>query len=79
MSDTPEAAPLPTEIGEFLTHLAKERDLSANTVSAYTRDLTEFSTWLAHTHGIGGWDWNELSRTSIRGYMAHLTRRGLAG
>ncbi|WP_434478315.1 tyrosine recombinase XerC [Gemmatimonas sp.] len=78
MSDMPEAAPLPTEIGEFLTHLAKERDLSANTVSAYTRDLTEFSTWLAQTHGIGGWDWNELSRTSIRGYMAHLTRRGLA-
>ncbi len=78
MSDTPEAAPLPTEIGEFLTHLAKERDLSTNTVSAYTRDLTEFSTWLAHTHGIGGWDWNELSRTNIRGYMAHLTRRGLA-
>jgi integrase/recombinase XerC len=70
--------PLPTEIGEFLVHLEKERDLSPNTLSAYTRDLREFSTWLAQTHGENGWNWNELSRTSIRGYMAHLTRRGLA-
>ncbi|WP_306518977.1 tyrosine recombinase XerC [Gemmatimonas sp.] len=70
--------PLPTEIGEFLVHIEKERDLSPNTLSAYSRDLREFSTWLAQTHGEQGWDWNELSRTSIRGYMAHLTRRGLA-
>lgn len=72
------AAPLPTEIAEFLTHLEKERDLSPNTVMAYRRDLREFATWLAQTYGAGGWDWNELSRTSIRGYLAHLTRRGLA-
>lgn len=76
--DAPSHAPLPTEIGEFLVHLEKERDLSPNTLSAYTRDLREFSTWLAQTYGEQGWDWNELSRTSIRGYMAHLTRRGLA-
>jgi integrase/recombinase XerC len=71
-------APLPTEISEFLTHLAKERDLSAHTVSAYRRDLTEFSGWLAATKGIAGWEWESLGRTDIRGYMAHLTRRGLA-
>jgi integrase/recombinase XerC len=70
--------PLPTEIAEFLRYIEKERDLSANTVGAYTRDLREFSAWLAATHGVDGWDWNALSRTSIRGYMAHLTRRGLA-
>lgn len=70
--------PLPTEIAEFLTHLEKERDLSPNTVQAYRRDLKEFAVWLAQTYGIAGWDWNELTRTSIRGYMAHLTRRGLA-
>lgn len=78
MSDPATATPLPTEISEFLVHLEKERDLSPNTLGAYTRDLREFSTWLAATHGIDGWDWNELSRTSIRGYMAHLVRRGLA-
>ena len=71
-------APLPTEIGEFLVHLQKERDLSANTLSAYTRDLREFSTWLAIAHGMNGWDWNTLGRAEIRGFMAHLTRRGLA-
>lgn len=78
MSDEGAEVPRPTEIGEFLVHLEKERDLSPNTLAAYTRDLREFSTWLAQTHGERGWDWNELSRTSIRGYMAHLTRRGLA-
>ena len=70
--------PLPTEIAEFLTHLTKERDLSPNTVSAYSRDLREFSGWLGSTHGIAGWDWNALGRADIRGFMAHLTRRGLA-
>ncbi|MFN5583406.1 tyrosine recombinase XerC [Gemmatimonas sp.] len=70
--------PLPTEIAEFLVHLEKERDLSPNTLVAYTRDLREFSSWLAQTYGINGWDWNEITRTSVRGYMAHLTRRGLA-
>jgi integrase/recombinase XerC len=73
-----EEAPLPTEISEFLTHLAKERDLSAHTVSAYRRDLKEFSGWLAATKGIAGWEWESLVRTDIRGYMGHLTRRGLA-
>lgn len=71
-------APLPTEIGEFLTHLAKERDLSPHTVLAYRRDLTEFSTWLAQTHGDAGWSWEQLTRTTMRGFLAHLTRRGLA-
>jgi integrase/recombinase XerC len=59
--------PLPTEIAEFLVHLEKERDLSPNTLVAYTRDLREFSSWLAQTYGINGWDWNEITRTSVRG------------
>lgn len=69
---------LPTELSEYLTSLAKERDLSPNTLLAYRRDLGEFSTWLAERHGIDGWKWEELGRTDIRGYLAHLTRRGLA-
>ncbi len=69
---------LPVEIDEFLTHLAKERDLSPNTISAYTRDLGEFSTYLAATKGTASWDWNDLGRAEIRGFMAHSTRRGLA-
>ena len=71
-------APLPAEIDEFLIHLAKERDLSPNTVLAYRRDLREFSTWLAATRGADGWQWDALGRTDIRGFLAHCTRRGLA-
>ena len=83
MSDTAEAdhaniAPLPVEIDEFLTHLVKERDLSPHTVGAYRRDLREFSTYLASTKGTASWDWNDLGRAEIRGFMAHETRRGLA-
>ena len=75
--EVPDTA-LPAEIDEFLVHLEKERDLSPNTIVAYRRDLREFSTWLASTHGIEGWQWNALGRTDIRGFMAHCTRRGLA-
>jgi integrase/recombinase XerC len=84
LNDDPSSAtdaqltPLPVEIAEFIEHLTKERDLSPNTISAYTRDLREFSAFLAATRGIAGWEWNALGRTDIRGFMAHLTRRGLA-
>ena len=77
-TDAETITPMPVEISEFLMHLAKERDLSPNTVSAYQRDLREFATWLAATHGIAGWQWQSLGRSDIRGFMAHLTRRGLA-
>ncbi len=79
MTDAPVVeSPLPAEVDEYLVHLAKERDLSPNTIMAYRRDLRDFSTWLAATHGIDGWKWNDLGRTDIRGFMAHCTRKGLA-
>jgi integrase/recombinase XerC len=71
-------APLPTEVEEFLVHLAKERDLSPNTLAAYRRDLRDFTTWLSQSRGMESWDWNALGRAEVRGWMAHLTRRGLA-
>lgn len=77
MSEAPESA-APGEIDEYLVHLAKERDLSPNTVDAYRRDLREFCTYLAGVKGTASWDWNDLGRAEIRGYMAHCTRRGLA-
>lgn len=69
---------LPPEVEEYLTHLEKERDLSPNTLAAYRRDLRDFTTWLAHTRGTDSWTWDALSRAEIRGWMAHLTRKGLA-
>lgn len=79
-NDASEASekPLPVEIEEYLVHLVKERDLSPNTVNAYRRDLREFSGYLAGVKGTESWDWNELGRVEIRGYLAHCTRRGLA-
>jgi len=75
---SPPQTPLPPEVEEYLVHLVKERDMSPNTVSAYRRDLRDFSTYLATLKGIAGWDWNTLGRTEIRGFLAHCTRRGLA-
>ena len=69
---------LPIEISEYLVALAKERDLSPHTVSAYRRDLREFCRYLAGIKGTEGWEWNALGRSDIRGFMAHNTRRGLA-
>ena len=46
---------------------------------AYERDLREFTRCLARqTSGIAAWDAVELGRTDMRGFLAHLTRRGLA-
>lgn len=78
IADHAPTTPLPVEIDEFLVHLAKERDLSPNTISAYTRDLRDFSQYLAAAKGTASWDWNELGRVEMRGFLAHCTRRGLA-
>lgn len=72
------SASLPDEVQEFLTHLAKERDLSPNTLVAYSHDLAEFSRFLAQSRGTEAWDWASIDRRDLRAWMAHLTRAGLA-
>jgi integrase/recombinase XerC len=75
----PEAAPaLSPEVEEFLVHLAKERDVSPNTLKAYARDLRELSTFLAGFYGARAWSWQTVDRLAIRGFLAHLARRGLS-
>jgi len=64
-------------VAEFLVHLEKERDVSPNTVKAYARDLEEFVVYLTSYYGGRAWSWQGLDRLTMRGYMAHLTRRGL--
>jgi integrase/recombinase XerC len=81
--DTPAAEALavpvrPDAVAEFLSYLEKERDVSPNTVLAYGRDLDDFCGWLARDGGIDGWQWEQVDRLAVRGFMAHLTRRGLA-
>jgi integrase/recombinase XerC len=65
-------------VAEFLEHMEKERDVSPNTVSAYTRDLAEFTAYLGSFYGTAGWSWQGVDRLAIRGYLAHLVRRGIS-
>ena len=78
LDNAPPERPLPPEIAEYLTHLQKERDMSPHTVSAYRRDLRDFTTYLATSKGVDSWDWNDVGRVEMRGFLAHATRRGLA-
>lgn len=65
-------------VTEFLTHLEKERDVSPNTLQAYTRDLEEFVSFMGNYYGARAWSWGGIDRLAMRGYLAHLTRRGLS-
>jgi integrase/recombinase XerC len=72
------AAVVPDEVADFLTHLAKERDVSPNTVKAYTRDLHELCEFLAGYYGTASWSWQGVDRLAMRGFLGRLARRGLS-
>jgi integrase/recombinase XerC len=67
----------PGDVTEYLRHLAKERDVSPNTVKAYERDLHEFVQFLAGYYGTAAWSWEGVDRLAMRGFLAHLQRRGV--
>ena len=71
-------APVPAEIADFLTHLAKERDVSPHTVKAYGRDLAELCEFLAGYYGTESWSWQGVDRLAMRGFLGRLARRGLS-
>ena len=71
------SAPVPEDVAEFLRHLAKERDVSPHTVLAYRRDLAEFVGFLGGYYGTGSWSWQGVDRLAMRGFLAHLNRRGV--
>jgi integrase/recombinase XerC len=62
---------------EYLRHLAMERDMSPNTVRAYSRDLGAFEGFLAGHYGTSEWSWEGVDRLAMRGFLAQLQRRGL--
>jgi integrase/recombinase XerC len=64
-------------VADFLLHLEKERDVSGHTLTAYRRDLEEFTEFLARYYGNQSWSWNGVDRLAIRGFLSHLTRKGL--
>src|SRR5215218_8954875 len=65
------------EIADYLEHLAKERDVSPNTVRAYDRDLREFVAFLGRYYGGDAWTWQGIDRIAMRGFLGHLSKRGL--
>src|SRR5215217_719314 len=65
------------EIADYLEHLAKERDVSPNTVRAYERDLREFVAFLGRYYGGDAWTWQGIDRIAMRGFLGHLSKRGL--
>jgi tyrosine recombinase XerC len=67
----------PGDVQEYLRHLAKERDVSPHTVKAYRRDLDDFVKYLAGYYGTSGWSWEGVDRLAMRGFLAHLQRRGV--
>jgi integrase/recombinase XerC len=64
-------------IDDYLVHLAKERDVSPNTVRAYGRDLRDFVEFLGRYYGGAAWTWQGVDRIAMRGYLGHLAKRGL--
>ncbi|MBX9928366.1 MAG: tyrosine recombinase XerC [Gemmatimonadaceae bacterium] len=64
-------------VEQFLQHLAKERDLSPHTVTAYGRDLGDLQAFLSVHLASESWSWASVDRLTLRAWMAQLQRRGL--
>ena len=77
--DVEPSAPRRTEVEDFLRYVAHERQLSPQTVRAYTDDLAEFEEFLGRYYGSPEWSWAGVDRLAIRSFMGDCaTRRGLA-
>jgi integrase/recombinase XerC len=63
---------------DWLRLLRDGRQLSPHTVAAYRRDTLELLGFLNRHLGRDDWDWTDVDRTAVRGYLAELSRRGLA-
>ncbi|HSQ29282.1 MAG TPA: tyrosine recombinase XerC [Gemmatimonadaceae bacterium] len=70
-------SPLPELVSEYLEHLAKERNVSPNTVRAYRRDLRDLVDFLGRYYGAAEWSWQGVDRLAMRSFLASLAKRGL--
>jgi len=66
------------DVGAFILHLEKERDVSPHTVKAYARDCAEFVAFLVEYYGGESWSWSGVDRLAMRGFMGRLNKRGLS-
>lgn len=72
--------PAPEAIADltaYLREIESGRQLSEHTVTAYRRDLHELMAFLGRHYG-DGWQWAGVDRLALRGYLGHLSRRGLS-
>ena len=78
-SDPPQTpSPSHPDVDAFLTHLAKERDVSPNTLRAYAHDLDDFLRFLRSQFDGRSFGWSQVDRLTLRGFLGHLTRKGLS-
>ncbi len=61
-------------IREYLAYIQVEKGLAANSLESYRRDLARLESWAQKC----GKSVHELARTDIRGWIAALSREGLA-
>jgi integrase/recombinase XerC len=75
-ADTLQAAPLFPLVKDYLRVLAQERGASVHTLRAYERELHNFASYIAASHGP---DQNpeSIAHTEIRAYLGTLYDRGL--
>ena len=73
-SHKPPATSPAQDVADFLVHLAKERNVSPNTLAAYEHDCREFLVFLDGYYGDGGWSWQGIDRLAMRGFMGRLGR-----
>jgi integrase/recombinase XerC len=66
------------QVADYLDHLAKERDVSPNTVRAYNRDLSDFVEFLGKYYGGSSWSWQGVDRIAMRAFLGQLSKRGLS-
>ena len=60
------------EVGDFLDHLTYERNVSANTITAYRDDLESFMSFLVNDYLLGSrdkMDFERVDHLTIRAYQ----------
>ena len=62
-------------IAAYRDYLTEEKHASANTLSSYIRDLTQFHSWLL---SVGVTDMRKVKKETINEYLLHMTHGGTA-
>jgi integrase/recombinase XerC len=63
---------------DFLRHIGQGRQLSAHTVQAYRRDLTDFAAFLQQRSPQDSLNWAAVDRLALRGYLGQLAQKRFA-